>query len=79
MFAADKYGLNLGGLTLAPQGMAGSGASNGAVASSTRSKLDPENPFLWLLGLGALTLGLVAASTSLRVGPVRASVSAGKK
>jgi hypothetical protein len=76
---ANKYGATFGGLTLAPQGMPGTGSSNGAtVTGGLTSRLNSENPLLWLFGIGAVTLGLVAASTSLRVGPVRASVSAGK-
>lgn len=74
---ARKYGAP--GLTLAPQGMPTTGSSNGAVtAGGLTSRIDGDNPMLWLFGIGAVTLGLVAASTSLRVGPVRASVSAGK-
>lgn len=72
-----KYGMP----TLAPAtATAGAGASNGIVATERgfSGRLDPENPMLWLLGIGAVTLGLVAASTSVRVGPVKVSASAGK-
>jgi hypothetical protein len=56
------------------------GASNGAVTTgaATRRFLDPESPELWLVGLGAVMLGLIAVSTSVRVGPVRLAASAGK-
>lgn len=76
---ARKYGATFGGLTLAPQGEPGTGSSNGAVtAGGLTSRFDVDNPMLWLFGIAAVTLGLVGASTSARLGPVRASVSAGK-
>jgi len=75
---SQKYGA-ASSLTLAPAGaVPGQGASNGAVTNLPFGKLDPDNPMLWLVGIGAVTLGLVFASTSIRVGPLRASVSAGK-
>jgi hypothetical protein len=41
---------------------------------------NPANPLFWFGAVLALTLGgIAAASTSVRVGPVRASVSAGRK
>lgn len=57
-----------------------SAAANGAVtgAESHVSGLNAENPALWLLGIGAVTIGLVAFSTSVRVGNVSASLSAGE-
>lgn len=73
----SKYGMP----TLMPAtATPGAGASNGSVSTerSFTGRLDPENPMVWLVGIGAVTLGLVAASTSVRFGPVRASVSAGK-
>lgn len=44
-------------------------------APSPVGRLDPENPMIWLVGLGALTLGLVAFSTSVKLGPLKASIS----
>lgn len=38
----------------------------------------PDSPLFWFAAIFAATVGLAAASTSFRVGPVRASVSAGK-
>lgn len=76
---AQKYGMHSGGLTLAPAMEVGSGVTNGAVTpGGIRGLLDPENPAFWLISIAAATLGLVAASTSLRVGPVRGSVNVGK-
>lgn len=61
----------------APQGADNSGAANGAVTgiNANLGQLGPTNPALWLLGIGAITLGLVAFSTHVRVGGVSASVS----
>lgn len=75
---ASKYGMPGGNLTLAPMSEPGSGAANGAIVGSARKLIDPDNPMFWLVGIAAATLGLVAASTSLRVGPVRGAVSVGK-
>lgn len=38
-------------------------------------RLSLENPVIWLVGIGAATLGLIAVSTHARVGPLKASVS----
>lgn len=52
-------------------------ASAGAVATPGPVGL-VENPAVWLVGITAVMLGLIGASTSARVGPLRASLSAGK-
>jgi hypothetical protein len=80
MGALNKYGMH--NLTLAPapsDANIGSGASNGAVVTHPAlGRLNPENPMLWLLGIGAVTLGLIGATTSVRFGPIRGSASVGK-
>lgn len=38
----------------------------------------PDSPLFWFGALLAVTLGLIGASTSIRVGPFKASVAAGK-
>jgi hypothetical protein len=38
----------------------------------------PDHPFMWFAGIAAITVGLAGVSTHLRVGPLRASVEAGK-
>ena len=37
----------------------------------------PDSPLFWFGAIAAVTLGLVGVSTSARVGPFRASASAG--
>ncbi len=52
-----------------------SGAANGAVTTAHSYQNGLDSPMLWLLGIGAVTLGLVAASTHVRVGKFNASAS----
>ena len=56
-----------------------SAAANGAVttAASHATGLNLENPMIWLVGVGAVTLGLVAFSSHVRVGKFNASATAG--
>jgi hypothetical protein len=62
-----------------PAGADQSAAANGAVTSANShvTRMSAENPAVWLVGIGAVTLGLVAFSTSVRVGKFAASASAG--
>jgi len=54
----------------------GTGVSNGAVTTRHAKRfLDAENPDLWLVGIGAVTLGLIAFSTSVHIGPLALSAS----
>lgn len=56
------------------------------VVSGTPSPLDkgtgrpwhPDNPLFWFGMLAAVTFGLIGASTAVRVGPFKGSVSAGR-
>lgn len=57
----------------------GSGAGNGVVTTTPahRAFLDPQSPELWLVGIGAACLGLIALSTSVKVGPFKFAGSVG--
>ena len=44
----------------------------------TSAVLHPDHPFFWFAMFGAVTFGLIGASTHLRVGPIKAGVTAGK-
>ena len=46
--------------------------------TSPGAVMHPDHPLFWFAGFAAVTLGLIGASTHLRVGPFRADVSAGK-
>lgn len=75
MSAAAKYNLALVGAA-PPVAPVGSGAGNGAVTTDpTSGRFNIDGPMVWLLGIGAATLGLIAVSTSIRVGPFKASAS----
>ena len=69
MYAATtKYGQLAPVLPFAGAPLA---AANGAVTTTGRPKFwDVESPELWLVGIGAVTLGLIAVSTSVKVGPL---------
>jgi hypothetical protein len=56
-----------------------SAAANGLVTSRNAhvGSANAENPFVWLLGIGAFTLGLIGFSTHVRVANIRAGVDAG--
>ena len=73
--AAAKYNID----PYTPAGADYHGAANGAVTSrdSNVGSFNAENPMVWLVGIGAVTLGLVAFSTHVRVGNLRAGVDAG--
>lgn len=71
---AAKYGLGVG----QPLTHDVHAASVGAVTHAAQKVGSLDNPMLWLLGIGAVTIGLVAVSTSVRIGPLHASLSGGK-
>lgn len=79
---AAKYGM----LDLAqPAAPAAPAASNGAVttgdritgSSGWREVLSPSTAEMWVIGIGAVMLGLIAVSTSVRIGKFRAELGAG--
>ena len=39
----------------------------------------PDNPLFWFGSVALVTFGLIGASTQIRIGPLKASASAGKK
>jgi len=61
----------------APYSADQSAAANGAVHTAHQLGRGVENPMVWLVGIGAVTIGLVAFSTNVRVGKFSASVAAG--
>ena len=71
-----RYNLNLGPATNTPTELT-SISSPGEGAAKTAALLSPENPLFVFGVLGALTFGLMAFSTSVRVGHTTASVGVG--
>jgi hypothetical protein len=47
-------------------------------AASDVSLLSPSNPLFWFGVIGAVTFSLMAVSTTVRVGPARASLAVGQ-
>lgn len=55
-----------------------SGGLGSAGIVSKAPRTSPEDPLFWFAVIAGVTLGLVGASTHLRVGPFKVSGSAGK-
>lgn len=49
----------------------------GVESAAEAQLLNPRSPLLWFAGLAAAVFGLMAASTTVRVGGTRATVSLG--
>lgn len=65
-----------------PSGGAADDVTTGALGASAitpiTSVLHPDHPFFWFALVAGATIGLVGASTHLRVGPARAGIDVGK-
>lgn len=53
-------------------------ATPGVGAAAAAQPWNPHNPLFWFAGIAALTFGLMAVSTTVRVGPAKVSASLGK-
>lgn len=62
--SAMKYNLGAYPATSRDESAAAIGAVTGAAANV--GAMSPDNPAVWLLGIGAVTIGLVAFSTHFR-------------
>jgi hypothetical protein len=47
-------------------------------ANESAQPWNPANPLFWFAAIAAVTFGLMAVSTTVRVGPAKGSVSLGK-
>lgn len=83
---ATKYGMLSLGQSAAAPAAAAPAASNGAVTNAntgtgTSSKwtavLSPSTAEAWVIGIGAAMFGLIAVSTSVRVGKMHVSAGVG--
>ncbi|MBN9326218.1 MAG: hypothetical protein BGO38_07920 [Cellulomonas sp. 73-145] len=74
----NRYGLSPDAPTTTAQSELHAVASPGVGDAAAGQLLNPENPLLWFGVIAAITLGLAAFSTSVRVGPAKAALSLGK-
>jgi hypothetical protein len=72
----ERYNLSPTAPTSAPTELH-SIATPTAGAAAEASPLSPENPLFWFGALAAVTFGLMAFSTSVRVGGTTASLNLG--
>jgi hypothetical protein len=73
-----RYGLNPAGPTSNATTELRAVASPAEGTANEMKPWHPSNPLFWIAALGAVTFGLMAVSTTVRVGPGKASVSLGK-
>jgi hypothetical protein len=76
---AEKYGASF--IVTSPQARPTDSvlpASGGPAVSDGNHVLSPSDPLFWVLVVGFVAIGAMYASTTVRVGPLSASVSAGK-
>lgn len=77
----DPYNL----LGAKPAGMVPGLSTGGSLVAATTSLRDaasgkpwsPDNPLFWFGGLLLVTVGLIGAATSVRLGPFKAAIAAG--
>lgn len=72
----DQFGVKPAGLVTQIPGVERSAGSG--MMTSIGKPWHTSNPLFWFGVLAAVTFGLAGAATSVRVGPFRAGVSAGK-
>ena len=74
----SRFGLSPDGPTTTTPSELHSVASPSAGAAAAGSLFSPDNPLFWFGALAVLSLGLAAFSTTVRVGPAKASLNLGK-
>lgn len=72
-----RFGLNPDGPATTAQSELHAIASPAAGAQSVAQPWNPENPLFWFAAIAAVTFGLMAVSTTVRVGKATGSVSLG--
>lgn len=66
------------GAPVEPMATLGQSAGPALLERDERRPWHPDSPLFWFGVLAATTLGLIGASTSVRVGPFKAAVAAGE-
>lgn len=74
----SRFGLSQDGPTTTTPSELHAVATPAEGAAAAGSLLSPDNPLFWFGALAAITLGLAAFSTTVRVGPAKASLNLGK-
>jgi hypothetical protein len=80
-FDAGIYGLKptvLGASVPSTMSDLGQSAGPALAEGNSDRPWSPDSPLFWFGALLAVTFGLIGAATSIRVGPFKAAVSAGK-
>jgi len=73
----SKYGMQPGAPTPPAASELNAVASPSQAGQAAGQPWNPENPLFWFAALGAVTFGLMAFSTSVRVGGTKASLNLG--
>lgn len=76
--AGARYGLRTDGPATPATSELNTATTPSPAAVAEGQPWNPASPLFWLGAIAAVTFGLMAVSTSVRVGPARVSVSAGK-
>ena len=77
---ASRFRLSAVGAPAAPDMSGGlSSIYSASEDGQNQSKfMHPDNPLFWFAGIAAVAFGLMAASTTVRVGPIKGGLSVGK-
>lgn len=75
-----KYGASIASPSAKPSQDTMSSLPNaaGQTASESRAPLAPGSALFWVMAIVAVSVGAAGYSTAVRVGPIKASLSAGK-
>ena len=72
-----RYGLAPGGPVTSAPSEQHADSTPGQGSAAAAQPWNPANPLFWFAGIAAVTFGLMAVSTSVRVGKTTASVALG--
>lgn len=73
-----RYGLSPDGPATTATSELNAATTPSPAAVAAGQPWNPASPLFWFGAIAAVTFGLMAVSTSVRVGPARLSVAAGK-
>lgn len=76
--AGSKYNLPSGGPVTRTTSELNAAVTPSEGAAAEAAPWSPSSPLFWFGALAAVTFGLMAVSTSVRVGPAKVSASLGK-